>query len=587
MKKREFTESRKETITQPPLRKHFKITRHWLAIFLAMVVTCNLISVPANALDYPSAYSADHIYVLPHNTTSYIGFTVFRAYKNEKLHLNIYKGESTDSKNMVYSQTKELSAYGESIDVVEFEVSASWEPGSYTMEYYFEFYSLYDWHLAPQIETHSLTVVEPCLSEHTWDKGYTTLEISCAFPGFKRIKCKLCGNYKTEKYQIEHTWDSGKVYIKPDLTQSGLAVYTCQICGETKDWEIAPILSDVVIGSYYEDAVVWAYNSDVTKGTSESTFSPENRCSRGEIITFLYRAAGSPEVEKDNTILDIKPTDFYYNAVVWAKENHMFEENVFNPSRACTRLMAVDFIWKYFGSQEAQGKSGFSDIDKEYEPAVNWAVKQKITSGTGGTSFSPDTVCTRAQICTFLYRAFEVPNLNDNKTNDKSQVDEPTHPKPVKDGFDEESNFVFTLGGIDFSVPNYWTYIDDPDAEEDNCAFYAEFNEDTGDMTFIIFANAEYDKKKYTPSEAIEAFTDNFREEYNIIQESDITQNPNDILIKRVVVQIAEESAVVFYLLSNPNQNAVIMLGFFQSDLAEYEYTSDVQKIIESASVKA
>ena len=146
---------------------------------------------------------------------------------------------------------------------------------------------------------------------------------------------------------------------------------------------------------------------------------------------------------------------------------------------------------------------------------------------------------------------------------------------------------MFTLGGIDFSVPNYWTYIDDPDAEEDNCAFYAEFNEDTGDMTFIIFANAEYDKEKYTPSEAIEAFTDNFREEYNIIQESDITQNPNDILVKRVVVQIAEESAVVFYLLSNPNQNAVIMLGFFQSDLAEYEYTSDVQKIIESASVKA
>ena len=78
-----------------------------------------------------------------------------------------------------------------------------------------------------------------------------------------------------------------------------------------------------------------------------------------------------------------------------------------------------------------------------------------------------------------------------------------------------------------------------------------------------------------------------FREEYNIIQESDIPQNPNDILVKRVVVQIAEESAVVFYLLSNPNQNAVIMLGFFQSDLAEYEYTSDVQKIIESASVKA
>lgn len=560
--------------------------KQWVAIFLAVVMTCSLISVPANAADYPSAYSTDYIYVLPHNTTSYIGFTVFRAYKNEKLHLNIYKGESTDSKNIVYSQTKELDAYGDSIDVVEFEVSVSWEPGIYTMEYYFEFYSLYDWHLAPQIETHSLTVVEPCSNEHTWATGYTTLEISCAFPGFKTTKCKLCGSCKRELYQIEHTWDSGKVYTKPDLTRPGLAIYTCKVCGETKDWEIAPILSDVVVGSYYEDAVVWAYNSDITKGTSESTFSPENRCSRGEIITFLYRAAGSPEVGKDNSILDIKPTDFYYNAVVWAKENHMFEGNVFNPSRACTRLMAVDFIWKYFGSQETQGKSGFSDIDEAYEPAVNWALKQEITSGTGGTSFSPDNACTRAQICTFLYRAFEVPNLSNNKTDDKNQVSESAYQKPIKDGFDEESNFLFTLGGIDFSVPNYWTYIDDPDSEEDTCAFYAEFNEDTGDITFIMFASAEYDKEKYTPSEAVEAFADDYAEGYTVIQESDIIQNLNNLPVKSMIVQMSGENAITLYLIANPNQNAIAILGFFQSDLAEYEYANDVQKIIESASVK-
>lgn len=159
--------------------------------------------------------------------------------------------------------------------------------------------------------------------------------------------------------------------------------------------------TDVDANAYYAQAVDWAVDQKITSGTSPTTFSPDQTCTRAQIITFLWRAAGSPESSVTTDISDISSTDYFYHAVLWAKEHEMFEGTAFQPDAPCTRLMAVDFMWRAAGSPDAAG-TGFSDADS---PAVRWAVAQGVTAGTSDTTFSPNTACTRGQIVTFLYRA--------------------------------------------------------------------------------------------------------------------------------------------------------------------------------------
>lgn len=169
--------------------------------------------------------------------------------------------------------------------------------------------------------------------------------------------------------------------------------------------------ADVDANAYYAEAVDWAVEKGITVGTSDTTFSPERTCTRGEIITFLWRAAGSPEAKYNTTILespdqiqDIKPGDFFYKAVLWAKEQEAFEGNLFQPRESCTRLMAVEFICscnKYSSISTRALDAGFSDASS---PAVNWAVAWGIVKGTGENTFSPEKTCTRGQIVTMLHR---------------------------------------------------------------------------------------------------------------------------------------------------------------------------------------
>lgn len=171
----------------------------------------------------------------------------------------------------------------------------------------------------------------------------------------------------------------------------GLAVPTAAAGGFT----------DVDANAYYAQAVDWAVDQKITSGTSPTTFSPDQTCTRAQIITFLWRAAGSPEPSVTTDISDISSTDYFYHAVLWAKEHEMFEGTAFQPDAPCTRLMAVDFMWRAAGSPNAAG-TGFSDADS---PAVRWAVAQGVTAGTSAATFSPNDTCTRGQIVTFLYRA--------------------------------------------------------------------------------------------------------------------------------------------------------------------------------------
>lgn len=164
----------------------------------------------------------------------------------------------------------------------------------------------------------------------------------------------------------------------------------------------APAFRDVAANAYYADAVAWAVEKNITSGTSATTFSPDENCTRAQIITFLWRAAGSPEPKNSAAFTDVKADAYYAKAAAWAAENGMTSGNVFAADSPCTREMAVEFMWKYAGSPDA-AQASFTDVSSA---AVNWAVEAGVTSGTSATTFSPDNICTRGQIVTFLYRAF-------------------------------------------------------------------------------------------------------------------------------------------------------------------------------------
>ena len=158
---------------------------------------------------------------------------------------------------------------------------------------------------------------------------------------------------------------------------------------------------------YFADAVLWAVEKNITSGTSKTTFSPGETCSKAQILTFLWRANGSPEPTAANPFTDIKTSDYFYKAALWAAEKGLVSGSTFGTNTDCTRAMTVEYMWKAAGSPAPAGKADFDDVpaNADYAQAVAWAVEQEITSGTGGGNFSPAVTCTRGQIVTFLYRA--------------------------------------------------------------------------------------------------------------------------------------------------------------------------------------
>ena len=170
------------------------------------------------------------------------------------------------------------------------------------------------------------------------------------------------------------------------------------------------VFVDVATGSYYEDAVDWAVENGITQGTDDTHFSPDGICTRAQAVTFLWRAAGSPE-PKTNTMpfTDVNAGSYYYDAVLWAVENGITKgtsDTTFSPNMICTRAQIVTFLWRSEKSPAAGTANPFADVKSTayYAGAVLWAVKENITKGTTSTTFSPNADCTRAQIVTFLWR---------------------------------------------------------------------------------------------------------------------------------------------------------------------------------------
>lgn len=173
---------------------------------------------------------------------------------------------------------------------------------------------------------------------------------------------------------------------------------------------LASGFSDVPQGAYYQDAVDWATQNRITSGTGSTTFSPNEICTRAQAVTFLWRSAGQPDATGSSPFADVAASSYYNEAVQWAVTNGITSGTsaaTFEPDAPVTRAQVVTFLYRNAGSPSASGSTSFADVpaDAYYADAVRWAVPQDITAGTSVNAFSPDESCTRAQIVTFLYRA--------------------------------------------------------------------------------------------------------------------------------------------------------------------------------------
>ena len=175
----------------------------------------------------------------------------------------------------------------------------------------------------------------------------------------------------------------------------------------------APVFDDVPSGAWYYGAVQWAVENGITSGTSSSTFSPDRPCTRGEVVTLLWRAMGEPEADASSCpFTDVQTGDYCYDAVLWAAESGITtgtSATSFSPGLVCTRAQVTALLWRAMGEPETQTDGNpFADVQAGdyYCKAVLWAVENGVTTGTSSAAFSPDTACTRAQAVTFLYRNF-------------------------------------------------------------------------------------------------------------------------------------------------------------------------------------
>ena len=194
-----------------------------------------------------------------------------------------------------------------------------------------------------------------------------------------------------------------------------------------------PLFEDVPKESYYTEAVTWAVGKGITNGTSDTTFSPDKSCTRAEVVTFLWRAAGKPDPKSGgNPFADVAGGKYYSDAVLWAVEKGITNGvslDEFAPDRVCTRGQIVTFLWRYKNKPLAAGAvNPFEDVPKDiyYYDAVLWAVKNGVTKGVDDTHFNPDQSCSRAQVVTFLHRAKNLPAATEFQavvTADKDYVD--------------------------------------------------------------------------------------------------------------------------------------------------------------------
>ena len=209
--------------------------------------------------------------------------------------------------------------------------------------------------------------------------------------------------------------DASRSKIKVKDKGDGKFTFTMPASKVTVSAEFAEIetldFADVSTDAYYYETVKWAAKKGITGGTGDGTFNPNGSCTRAHIVTFLWRAAGSPEPKSTVSFADVPAGSYYAKAVAWAVENGITLGNgdgTFSPKATCTRAQSVTFLYRALGTAPTT-VNGFTDVtaDAFYADAVAWAVESGVTNGTSASTFSPNNGCTRAQIVTFLYRTIK------------------------------------------------------------------------------------------------------------------------------------------------------------------------------------
>ena len=256
---------------------------------------------------------------------------------------------------------------------------------------------------------------------------------SCTEDGHREgYVCESCGrifddpwgNTELSMYEViipalGHDWSEWTDAEPSEGLPQGTKIRTCSRCGALESQrpdEPKPLspFTDVQPGAYYEQPVAWAaaHDPQITAGTSNTTFSPNDTCTRAQVVTFLWRANGQPEPTRtSNPFTDVPADAYYYKAVLWAVEHGVTagtSETTFSPNQGCTRGQVVTFLWRAAGQPEPKTtENPFADVKEGayYYKAVLWAVENKITAGLSAASFGPDKTCTRGQIVTFLYRS--------------------------------------------------------------------------------------------------------------------------------------------------------------------------------------
>lgn len=351
---------------------------------------------------------------------------------------------------------------GEWENVPDFKIIA---PGGSAAEDYAK-----EWKLTFENSTPSVSRPSVPRHTHSWDEGVIVREPTERASGLRKYTCASCGAVKTESISagwsapvrgetvtiLVHDPDDsvavpgapgGKVTIDNPNAQAGdtvtitltpkngYAVDTVAVLDSegsplpltklddthytftmpegkvTVETAFRQVISfiDVPEGAFYADAVNWAVARGITTGTSATTFSPDMACTRAQIVTFLWRAAGSPKATAASPFTDVPAGSYYAAAVQWAVEQGITAgtgATTFSPDMTCTRAQAVTFLYRYEKSPVVGSGNTFADVvaGSYYAKAVQWAVDRKVTSGTGANTFSPNAICTRSQIVTFLYR---------------------------------------------------------------------------------------------------------------------------------------------------------------------------------------
>ena len=225
----------------------------------------------------------------------------------------------------------------------------------------------------------------------TPDKGYVLETLTVTDASGKKLDLKNLGSGK-----YSFTMPASKVEVKATFME---------------DNTMLNYFVDVPASAYYYDAVLWAAEQGITGGTDATHFSPDGVCTRAQAVTFLWRAAGSPAPSATAMpFTDVAADSYYYNAVLWAMENGITvgtSSTTFSPDLKCSRAHIMTFLWRSEKSPAAGSVNpSFTDVsaDAYYADAVLWAVKESVTNGTSSATFSPDADCTRAQIVTFIWR---------------------------------------------------------------------------------------------------------------------------------------------------------------------------------------